>query len=286
MDKVERREPVQYWNRLAAILEKEENDAAKNDAAKTRNFIAIDGKKVNIPQRTVSEGTLVKARSVVAVADPEDSIVNRPRSWIEFTMENTAKLTEDEIVELLQLSGQFDASKLASILFLPNGPRIATQLVNRMSGDCLLKAIGRDLMAADNLVCILFPEDYFDGLTGESPTVDRMAVCVRRECEPLPQGLSKEKADGQISIVSQTMMKVCADKDRRKDYESRLQRIVDLIFNKLPPPNKENQKQWDNIYTAVMEETTDLDGETSEDGEKKLEELERRYTVWKVVEEN
>jgi hypothetical protein len=47
--------------------------------------------------------------------------------------------------------------------------------------------MGGNVEAADHFKHILFPEDYFDKIAVEIPTVGEMGDLVRVECEPLPQ---------------------------------------------------------------------------------------------------
>ncbi|MDR1528381.1 MAG: hypothetical protein LBS22_02230 [Puniceicoccales bacterium] len=215
------------------------------------------------------------------VVVPSGSTVTFPTSWLEFTVENIANLTEDEIGKRLLFRGRFDASKFAIMLFLPKGHQIVTQLINGMSGDCLLRSIGGNVASADHFRYILSPEDYFTKIAVEAPTVGEMEGLVRLECEPLPQGFPRERFEELVTVVARAIVDTYVDEGRREQFESNLRKIVDSIFSKLPPPDATNREYWKNICEAVIEETVGEDGEgggeDSEDGEGRLVELEEKY---------
>ncbi|MDR0742435.1 MAG: hypothetical protein LBE98_03155 [Puniceicoccales bacterium] len=276
MRRVERTQSVHGYDQLG--MKSPEKASA---AVKVGDPVVIGDKKVGIPPRKVSEDGLV-ARFAVAdtalpAAVPQTSTGTPPRCWLEFTVENTASLTEDEIGEQLYFKGRFDASKFAIMLFLPNGEHLVTQMVNRMSGGFLLSSIGGDVVSADHFKYILFPEDYLDKIIVEIPTVEEIEELVRVESEPLPQGFPKERFEERSGIVAQAVVDTYGHKARREEFERRLQKIVDSIFGKLPPSDEENQVYWNNICEAVIEETVGEDGEGGEDGEARLIELEEKY---------
>ncbi|MDR1233503.1 MAG: hypothetical protein LBJ75_04585 [Puniceicoccales bacterium] len=275
MDKVEKVKPVPDWSQLAALaamLEEEENDTVK-----IGNFTAVDDKKVSIPPKKVPEDTL-KARSVATVADPRSPTGLPPRSWREFTETNTANLTEDKIAQLLSPQEGFDPSDWGFILLMPDGYRIAAQLVNRVSEKCLLDIIGGNFEAARNFMYIFFEEKYCAKKMGEPLTKEEVDDAIRLVGEgpfpqdlsqekfeelvgtilqtilggePFPRGLSQEKLGERMGTIIQTMLDILIKKNRREEFESQLRGVVDLIVKKLPKPNAENQARWDNIHTAI-----------------------------------
>jgi hypothetical protein len=163
-----------------------------------------------------------------------------------------------------------DLSEFGTMLFLPDGYRIVTQLVNGMSGDRLLELIGGDVMSVDDFMCIFFPEEYFARDIDEVPTLEQVANCTRAECEIFPGNLPEREFNELIDAVSQATIDAYADKDQRKQFENQLRSVADLIVGKLPPPNEKNREYRDNICRGV-EAMIDESHRANGDGEEKLE---------------
>jgi hypothetical protein len=258
MDRLKRTQSVQYYGQLASkSVEKQA------DAAKVEDVAATGDRKVSIPLSLVPEDAL--ETHSVATAVPKSTTVSPPRCCLELTVRNAANLNEDEIVQLLQFEGKFDASRLGIILLLPDGDQIAAQLVNGMSGNCLLKAIGRNNVSANNFVYVFFPEEYVakEGEIdiGEVSTKELFSNSIR---EVFLQSSQKGEFNELIGIMNQMAMDIYIDKDQRNRFEDQLQKTVDLIVGKLPSPNAENQEFWDNLHKAIVDvinENGDGDGE-------------------------
>jgi hypothetical protein len=201
-------------------------------------------------------------------------------SWLEFTVENTANLTADEIIQLLSHSGTFDSSKFGTMLFLPDGTRVVRQIVNGIPGDRLLKLIGKDATSADSFMCILLNREYFVNDMDETPTEEVIRNSVRKECEPFSLDFPREKADKLITSVAQIMMETYVDENKRREFENNLRDVVDLIVSKFPPPNKENQTCWDNICKAIK---IAIGESRNTDEEEKFAELEGRFPALKAA---
>ncbi|MDR2628667.1 MAG: hypothetical protein LBC30_01575 [Puniceicoccales bacterium] len=271
MDGVERMRSILGYGQLA-MRPKEDSDTTDDE-----DFVIGGSKKVNVPQAIVPDDAL-GTRSEIVPRFPKGS---GPTSWLECTVENTANLVEDKIVQLLFFQGRFDVSKLALILLLPDGDRIATQLANGMSGNRLLESIGGDATSVDDFMCIFFPEEYFVKDIGEVPTLEQIANSTRAECEFPSQDLSKEKFDEQIDMVSQATIDTFTHKDRRENFEGQLGGIADSIARKFPPSNAENQKCWDNIFRgvkAMIDESHRANG----DGEKKLKRAKEIFPAFDI----
>jgi hypothetical protein len=300
MDRLKRTQSVQYYGQLASKSVEKQADAAKEeDVAATddrkvsiplslvpgsvvgTHSVAVavpQSPTVNSPRNEVPEDALETRSAVVAV--PQSTTVNPPRCCLELTVGNAANLKEDEIVQLLRFRRWFDVSKFAPILFLPDGYQIAIQLVNGMSGNCLLKAIGSSNVSADNFTYMFPPENYFDKNMTDTPTKEEMMELLAVECSPLPDNLPEEEFDKLATVVGQDMMDTYSDKSRREKFVDNLGKIVDLIFHKLPSRSADNQVYWDNICEAVTEETVGEDGEYSEE---KLQELTEKYPAFKAA---
>ncbi|MDR2432466.1 MAG: hypothetical protein LBD34_01810 [Puniceicoccales bacterium] len=255
-----------------------------NSAPKVEDPIVADGKEVSIPLRKVPCVPL-GTRSAEAAAVSPVVVQRQPRgklpvSWLEFTPENIANLTEDEIIRQLCFRGNPDPSKFGTMLFLPNGFQIVFQVLELISEDRLLELIGRNATSADSFMYIFFEKEYFVDDIDESPTEETMRNSVRVECKPLPQGLSRKKAKKLITVVSREMLEVYVNEDKRREFEGKVRKIVDLIFDKLPPPNEKNQRYWDNIREAIG---TVIDESYGMDYEKKLAKLKKRFPVLNLV---
>ncbi|MDR1233505.1 MAG: hypothetical protein LBJ75_04595 [Puniceicoccales bacterium] len=279
MEKLKRTQSVQSNSPLVSRpVEKQAG------ATKVGDFTAVAATKVSIPQRKVPGGAL-GARSVAAVADSQDSTVAPPGYWLECTAENTANLTEDEVVNLFcfKSQGNANAIRFGAMFFLPDEDQIAAQLVRIMSGDCLLEVFGGSLAAAKDFMYILFEEEFSTKVStyllwrneycaenvAEPLTLTKVNYIIRSAGEPHPQGLSPDKLMEQADIVGQRMLDTFGNKNQREEFESRLRRVVDLIVRKLPPPNAENQARWDNIRTAA-ETMISASQKANGDGERKL----------------
>ncbi|MDR0693444.1 MAG: hypothetical protein LBF49_02650 [Puniceicoccales bacterium] len=242
--------------------------------------------KIGIPPSKVPGGALETHSAVAApvppppVVVPRNPRVNHPVSWLEFTVENTAGLREDEIVRLLLFQDRPDPSKFGTIFFLPDGDQIVRQLVNGMSGNRLLEFVGRDAISADSFTCIFFEKKYFVEDMDEDPTMEDMRDSVLIECEPLPPGLPKGKFEERITVVARAMKDAYANKGKRGKFEGKLRNVVDSIFAKLPPPNEENQEYWDNICEAIE---TVIDESPSADNKKRLAEARERFPVLDIA---
>ncbi|MDR0742437.1 MAG: hypothetical protein LBE98_03165 [Puniceicoccales bacterium] len=275
MRKIEKVLSVHDYGQLGAKLVDEQNDAAEDE-----DFAIVGGKIVGIPPRKMSEDVLA-ARSVVVdfapcvVAPPvvvlQSSAVNPPTSWLEFTVANTANLPEDKIVAWLPFPGIFDSRKFGFILLLPNGHQIAIQLVNGISGDCLLKSIGesptfaefferikffkpgevltRELTAIEDFMDILF-EDFSEDTT-EGLTVEEIEGNLREAPGLFPQDLPPEKVDEWVTVLAQETRDILLNKDRLNKMQDEQRSIVDLILSKLPPPNEGNQVYWDSLRKTI-----------------------------------
>jgi hypothetical protein len=154
-----------------------------------------------------------------------------------------------------------------------------------MSGNFLLKSIGGDAMSTDDLMYILFPEDYFGKIIDETPTIEEMQEHVRVECMPLPPDFQKGDFEKRVTAIAQAMVDTYTDEARRDKFKGQLQNIVDLIFNKLPP-NTENRVYWNNICVAIIGETVGEHDEYGEDGKKRLVELEGKFSTLKAAMED
>ncbi|MDR1528383.1 MAG: hypothetical protein LBS22_02240, partial [Puniceicoccales bacterium] len=229
------------------------------------------------------------------VVVPSGSAVIPPTSWLEFRVENTANLPEDEIVARLPFPGIFDSRKFGFILLLPNGYQIVTQLINGMSGDCLLKSIGespafaeffektqssefgktftRESTPIEDFMGILF-EDFSKDTT-EGSTVEEIERNLREAPGLFPRGLSPEKVDEWVTIFVQGTRDILRNKDRLNKMQDEQRSIVDLILSKLPPPNEENQRYWDNIR-EIIEHVFTCDADERE----RVVKLRERYPVF------
>jgi hypothetical protein len=204
---------------------------------------------------------------------------------MEFTVENTAKLTEKDVVDLFHFKNQGNANaiRFGAMFFLPGEDQIAAQLVRIMSGDCLLEVFGGSLAAAKDFMYIFFEEEFSTRVStyllwrneycaenaAEPLTLTKINYIIRSAGEPYSHGLSPDKLMGQADIVGQRMLDTFGNKNRQKEFESQLRRVVDLIVRKLPQPNAENQAKWDNIRTAA-ETMISASQKANGDGERKL----------------
>ncbi|MDR1457841.1 MAG: hypothetical protein LBI47_03275 [Puniceicoccales bacterium] len=213
--------------------------------------VVVGGAKVSIPRSMVPEGVL-RARSARAASVPPVVPPILPVCWLDFTMENTAKLSKDKIAQLLLSQSNPDFSKFGTVLFLPDGERIAIRLINGMPGDFILELIGQNVTSANSFTRIFFEKKYFvDQDAGKDPTVADMRNSVLAGCEPLPPDLQKGNFEKQVDIAAWRMRDVFCDVGQRREFEGKLRNIVDLIVRKLPQPNEGNQKYWNTIHEAI-----------------------------------
>jgi hypothetical protein len=236
-------------------------------------MIMVGGEGISIPRGKAPDDAL-KTRSVVAAAVSQNPRVDPPMSWLEFTVENIANLTENEIVQRLSDKGIFDASKLGFMLFLPGGYQMVVRMISVIPGHRLLKLGGEGLVSAHFFAHMLFEKNFFMGDKSQVPTAEILCGTIRAKCKPQLPGSPQEKVDGQAATLAQTMIETYADEGRRRGFENNLRGIVDLIFAKLPPPDMGNQTCWDNIRRAIRDNACRFYGT---DGEKKLEELRERF---------
>ncbi|MDR2432463.1 MAG: hypothetical protein LBD34_01795 [Puniceicoccales bacterium] len=258
-----------YGQVVARPVEKDElfSDLPADRVEKT---VTAGEERISIPGSKVPENAL-GIRSVIATVSR-----NLPTCWLEFTVENIANLTENKIAQLLSHKGIFDASKLGFMLFLSDGFRIAARVVDCISGYRLLKLIGEGLVSVYYFTCIFFEEKFFAGDRGQVPTTESLCSIMREKCKPQSPSSPQEKVEGQTAALVQAMMEAYADEGKRREFESQLQKIVDLILSKLPPPTMGNQMYWDNIRRATRDGANRFYGT---DGEKTFEKLKKRFPV-------
>ncbi|MDR2603516.1 MAG: hypothetical protein LBC11_03075 [Puniceicoccales bacterium] len=245
--------------------------------------VTIGRKKISIPCSKVC-GNAFRTSSVTAIVSPGvhpwwpavGAKVNiSSKSWLELTMENTANLTVDEIIQLLSHSGTFDVSILGYILFLPDGYSIAVRVINTFR-DCLLKAIGESLMSAYYFTHILFEGKFLRRDKGQVPAMGSLRSTVQAKCESQLQGPPQASMDDRIAVLAQAMKETYTDENRRRQLESNLRNLIDLIFIKLTPPNKENQVYWNNICRTIED---NADRVFPQNGYRKFKELQKRFPV-------
>ncbi|MDR0693443.1 MAG: hypothetical protein LBF49_02645 [Puniceicoccales bacterium] len=249
MKKVERSLSAPYGLLSISSLKKDGGDPKIVDP-----IVAGSG-EIGIPPPRIF-GSPLEIRSAVVptvppLVIPLDSTLNPPMSCLELTLENTAGLTEDEILGVLSLNGRFDASKFEIVLFLPDGYQIAMQLVNGMSGGCLLKLFGESRASSENFVYHMISGKYLERKMEKFPTVKEMKEYLRVECGFFPEDLQDEEVDERITSLAQTMIGVYTNQDRRVEFEGERRNLNSLIINKFPLPDMENQACWNNIITQL-----------------------------------
>ncbi|MDR1457844.1 MAG: hypothetical protein LBI47_03290 [Puniceicoccales bacterium] len=280
----------------------------QDDTAKGQDPIAVGSREISIPRSKVPEDALETRSAAVAV--PPNLKINPPTSWLECTAENTANLTEDEIVELLHhkypftFVGEnakdfqscsmedlrdtnydpdirtgffrfFKPNRLVYLSLFPDGGLIVHQLINGMSGNCLIKLIGKDKRASKAFMDLLFKQDYFAVDRREMSTANKVGDWIQAECESLP----KEKVDELATVLFRSMTDVSTDEGKPRSIESKIRNIVDLVFSKLPPPNEENQKLWDNIRETIKH----IVKKGYPDDKEKVKKLREKYPVFNLV---
>ncbi|MDR1528380.1 MAG: hypothetical protein LBS22_02225 [Puniceicoccales bacterium] len=275
MRRVERTPSVHSYGQLGAKpLEK------ASTAAKVGDSVVVGDKAVSIPPRQVPEDVLA-ARSV-ATAVSRVVARRNPRidsvSLLDITAEKAANLTEDEIVELLRFKGRTDPSKLALVLFLPDGYRIAIQLVKGISEDRWLELLGGDQAAADDFgFYMLFGEKFLWRAMEERPTLEEAKEYIRVECELSPEDLQNEEVDGRVTPLAQAMVDVYANKSRRRKFGDQLQKITHYLLNQLPSPDSANRGYWRTLCKVIKDEMR------SRSGGKKLIELGKDFPALKAA---
>ncbi|MDR2432467.1 MAG: hypothetical protein LBD34_01815 [Puniceicoccales bacterium] len=253
--------------------------------------VNLGSEKFNIPPPRVSSTPLeihsIEVAAVSLVAVPPDSTINSPVSWLEFTPENTANLTENEIAQLLRFGDEFDPSKFGTMLLLPNGIQIVFQIIELISEDRLLELIGGNETSADSFTYILFEDRYFPQGIGERPPERSIRYSIEVECKPLPQGFPEERAEELITAPAQAMMELYVDEGKRREFESQLRNVVNLIAGKFPPPNEENQVYWDNICEAIKVVIGKSRNTDSQEGlaefEERLAGFKERFPAWSLA---
>ncbi|MDR2432468.1 MAG: hypothetical protein LBD34_01820 [Puniceicoccales bacterium] len=256
-----------------------------NSAPKVEDPIVAGGKEVTIHLHKVPD-TPLRTRSVVAAAVPLPPFVPRhlgiyhSASWLWFTAENTANLPQSAIVKSLYFKGRFDPSKLAMILLLQDGEVIANQLLDGIPGNRLLELLGGNRNSMEEFVYYMLFGKYFKRIMEESPTLEEAKDRIRVECEFYPKDLQRRKLNKLITAPAQAMMELWTDKDKRMEFENQLRKIVDLILGKLPPPNEENRRYWNNVCEAIKDGV----GESpKEKDRKRLMELREKFPAFKAA---
>ncbi|MDR0742433.1 MAG: hypothetical protein LBE98_03145 [Puniceicoccales bacterium] len=197
---------------------------------------------------------------------------------MDLTAEEAANLTEDEIVELLRFKGRTDPSKLALVLFLPDGYRIAIQLVKGISEDRWLELFGGDQAAADDFrYYMLSGKKFLWRKMEKRPTLKEAKEYIRMECELSPEDLQNEEVDGRVTPLAQAMVDVYANKGRRRKFGDQLQNLTNLILSKLSSPDSANQEYWRTICEAIRYEMR------GRSGRRKLTELREKFPALKAA---
>ncbi|MDR0693439.1 MAG: hypothetical protein LBF49_02625 [Puniceicoccales bacterium] len=210
------------------------------------------------------------------VAAPRVAAPPPLKFWLRCTVENTANLAENEIVQLLSERGIFNVSNLGNILLLPKGYQIAMQLIDGMSGDCLLKSIGSNRVSMRFFVRIFFEGNFFGG--DKNP--DSMTEDVRNSMQATYKFSPQESMDAQTVTLVQwnhEMASTYANEDKRRDFECRLQSVARSIVGKLTRPSKKNRGYWRGIHEAVKTAAHELSGA---DKEKEFIKVQKRFPIF------
>ncbi|MDR2432465.1 MAG: hypothetical protein LBD34_01805 [Puniceicoccales bacterium] len=279
MEKTKRTQSAQGYDSLVTKPVRKSNSVPRNE-----DFLVLGGrggKKVYIPSFKVPDtplGTRSVVSSVVAQRQPSGKL---PVSLPEFTLENTANLTEEEFVELLCLNGKFDPIKLAIILCLPDGDRIAIQVIEHISKSRLLEVLGGNRDSAEGLGDLLSGKNPLKRITSELLTTEELGEYLRVVFRYPLMALQNKEVYGPIIALAQVMLDTCPNKGRRREFESQLRKIIDLILGKLPPPNEENQRYWDNIIKTIKRRIRGKKGK--EKVTAKLVKFKKKFPVLKLV---